>query len=128
MPVFDGRQYTHFYHLVTKFAEMGIAFFQFGFFFGCAVQFLIVYAVFGNFSFHCHHDVVEAVVVYICTGRPAERFATHSCSYHFDGDVCRTLEGRTSTEGDDVGTAFGYLSLDFDPLFFSQGRGADDIK
>ena len=77
VPVFDGRQYSHFYHFVTKFAEVGIAFFQFGFFFGCAVQFLVVYTVFGNFSLHCHHDVVEAVAVYICTGRPAERFATH---------------------------------------------------
>ena len=72
VPVFDGRQYTHFYHLVTKCAEMGIAFFQFGFFFGRAVQFLIVYTVFGNFSFHCHHDVVEAMTVYIRTCRPGK--------------------------------------------------------
>ena len=77
----------------------------------------VVYTILIDDGLHTHDDVVEARDVHVAASRPAEGSTTHSSTDHLDGDVCRALEGRATTELDDVGTTLGDALLDVFPRF-----------
>ena len=62
MPVFDGWDDSHFNDFVAELAQMFVALFQFFLFGRCSRYFLISNAIFGDRSFHCHHDMIELPV------------------------------------------------------------------
>ena len=76
---------------------------------------------------HRHHDVPELGSVHVAAGRPAESIATHGGTDHLYGCVCRTLERRTATQLDDVGTTLGDTYLQIGPRFIGQLVGTDQV-
>ena len=78
--------------------------------------------------FHSHHDVIELIIGYVGTGRPAERLSAHSGSDHFNGKISRTLEGRTAAQVDDMFTTLYYTHFQSFPFSQWKAGSSDEIS
>jgi hypothetical protein len=70
--------------------------------------------------------MIEAGEVDIAASRPAEGRSTHSGTDHLDRYIGRALEGRASTELDDVSTALGDTLLDIFPSLSRESFATDE--
>ena len=83
-PVLDGGHDAKFDDLVAHIAEVFVTLLEFGVLLGGTFDIAVMDAGLVDGCFHCHHDVLETVVVYVGACRPAERFATHGGRNHLD--------------------------------------------
>ena len=128
VPLRYRRQYTHTNDLVAQFAKVSIALVECSLFFSSSVQGQAMATIRVDVSFPCHHYVVILFVGNVCTSWPTEILAAHGCAYHLNRDISRTLERRTATQCNNVGTTLCHFLLYLCPCFLAELFCANNVE